>query len=195
MTEQHDEKLSAFFDDEQAGSAELLNAAMTEAMQARWSRYQMIRDVCQGQRPEPTDMVARVRAAIADEPTVLAPPVASPKAAPQAPKSAAVIGLGWRQQLTGLAVAASVAVVTIVGVQQLQTPTPGVATPLVADVELPAVAPSIAPAEIVPVAARPLSEQKVNEYMMNHAEFATTGGAKGMLPYVRIVGYKAEMEQ
>jgi len=111
-----------------------------EALRATWARYHLIRDAMNrdGVNNEPVhsgfDLASRVRAAIEKEPTYSnvtsiatdaaaslpeaelahSPGAISPQESASAPRSTAS-RTSWRQSLSGLALAASVALVTVVG--------------------------------------------------------------------------------
>ena len=121
MTQQQ-EKLSAFMDGE-TNSAEIMDAILNdEVLKAKWQRYQVIRS---GLRKEATvapqlDITAAVAAALESEPTVMAPKQRSGW------KDLPLIGsvVPFAKQGGQFAVAASVAVAMILGVQQMNQPEP-----------------------------------------------------------------------
>lgn len=132
MTQQQ-EKLSAFMDGE-SDSSEVLDALKQDPeLQRQWRRYHVIRS---GLRQEASvapqlDITAQVAAALENEPTIMAP---QPRSWRQRLAKAAVVP--FARQTGQLAVAASVAVAVILGVQQFNQPatstTPGgAATPLI----------------------------------------------------------------
>jgi sigma-E factor negative regulatory protein RseA len=98
--------------------------------------------------------------------------------------------------LAGLAVAASVAVVAVLAVQQARAPTPGTAQ--VATTSQPAQSQTYVRVQGTRWQAQPGNVQapqvdnRLNEYLVNHSEYAASGGMPGMLPYVRVVGYDQE---
>ncbi|NMH58937.1 sigma-E factor negative regulatory protein [Alteromonas ponticola] len=118
MTEQQ-EKLSAFMDGE-LNQTEIIDAIKHDpALQAKWQRYHVIRS---GLRKEATvapqlDLTARVAAALADEPTVMAPRSRW--------ECIPLVGnvVPFAKQAGQFAVAASVAAAVIVGVQYSNQPT------------------------------------------------------------------------
>ncbi|AXR07206.1 sigma-E factor negative regulatory protein [Salinimonas sediminis] len=132
MTQQQ-EKLSAFMDGELNSNDILQSIKQDPELQAKWRRYHVIRS---GLRQEASvspelDITAQVAAALADEPTIMAPKKSRRKHLP-------VIGdvAPFARQTGQLAVAASVAVAVILGVQQFNPPAPvdapmGSATPLI----------------------------------------------------------------
>ncbi len=108
MTNPSDEKISALVDGEldkqecQTAVNELLN---DDAKRTAWGRYHLIGDTLKRSLPLGIDhgFSSRVMAALDSEPTVLAPPRQTHSS--------------WGQRAAGLAVAASVAAVAVLGVQ------------------------------------------------------------------------------
>jgi sigma-E factor negative regulatory protein RseA len=106
MTNPSDERISALVDGElnaqehQTAVDELLSH---DDKRAAWGRYHLMADTLKRSLPKGIDHAfsSRVMAALEDEPTVLAPP----------PRPS------WGQRAAGLAVAASVAAVAVLGVQ------------------------------------------------------------------------------
>ncbi len=121
MTQQQ-EKLSAFMDGE-TNSAEIMDAILNdEELKAKWQRYHVIRS---GLRKEATvapqlDITAAVAAALDSEPTVMAPKKRAGW------KDLPLVGsvVPFAKQGGQFAVAASVAVAMILGVQQMNQPEP-----------------------------------------------------------------------
>ncbi len=117
MTKQQ-ENLSAFMDGE-LGQTEIIDAIKQDpVLQAKWQRYHVIRS---GLRKEATvapqlDITAQVAAALADEPTVMAPRSRW--------ESIPLVGkvVPFAKQAGQFAVAASVAAAVIVGVQYNNQP-------------------------------------------------------------------------
>ena len=120
MTQQQ-EKLSAFMDGE-TNSADIMDAIFNdEELKTKWKRYHVIRS---GLRKEATvapqlDITAAVAAALESEPTVMAPKRSGWKSLP-------LVGsvVPFAKQGGQFAVAASVAVAVILGVQQMNQPEP-----------------------------------------------------------------------
>ncbi|MBU3021876.1 sigma-E factor negative regulatory protein [Aestuariibacter sp. A3R04] len=118
MTQQQ-EKLSAFMDGE-THSADIMDDILRdEALKTKWQRYHVIRS---GLRKEATvapnmDITAAVAEALADEPTVMAPK-------PSRWRSLPLVGnvVPFAKQGGQFAVAASVAVAVVLGVQQMNKP-------------------------------------------------------------------------
>lgn len=182
MNEQIREQLSALYDGElPTAEHALLMERLTRdlALRAHWSNYQLIGDGLRKSLPGHVDLGLAARVMHAIEP--LPAPGRTAK------------GLGVLKPLAGLAVAASVAVIAVLAVQQLRTPVPAVAVLANA---------SVAPSPDVYVRVQgmrwdaqrgavqpPQVGNRLNEYLVNHSEYAASGGMPGMQPYVRIVGY------
>ena len=185
MNEQINEQISAFLDGElPAVERRLLleRLAREPQLRAHWSHYQLIGDSLRKALPPHLDLgfADRVAAALDEIPA----------------HQGARPGLVARalKPLAGLAVAASVAAVAVLAVQQTQSPGPGT-------VQVAASRPAVQDEPAVyarvqdPVAERAAELQsaeashRLNEYLVNHSEYAASGGMSGMLPYVRIVGH------
>ena len=188
MSEQIREQLSALLDGELPVTEQPLlleRLARDPALRARWSHYQLIGDGLRKSLPDHVDLglADRVMSAIEALP------------AQSAGKSPTL--LRALKPLAGLAVAASVAVVAVLAVQQVRAPEPA-ALQVAAN-------PPLQPApeayvrvqgsrwEVQPGNVQsPQVGNRLNEYLVNHSEYAASGGMPGMLPYVRIVGYDQE---
>lgn len=176
MSNNSDEKLSAFMDDE--FHPDVLNSLKqdTEA-RTRWARYHLIRDVLSGHTASipSSDFAERVSDALRDEPTVLRP-------------ARRRFGHTVRQ-VAGLAIAATVATVAVLTVQQSDVT--GISAPQ----------PAIASADDGRQGYRPVSssnnppdhsidsdvQSKLSSYLVNHNEYSISSRMQGMLPYMRIV--------
>jgi sigma-E factor negative regulatory protein RseA len=99
----------------------------------------------------------------------------------------------WRRfarPVTGVAVAASVALVAVMALQNLD---PEAASPA------PQVASAVSPQNgVVPVQEvwdrqPPPENSRLNGYLVQHNEYAASSGVQGVLPYVRIVGHNSGM--
>jgi sigma-E factor negative regulatory protein RseA len=179
------EQISALVDDELHAPA--LRQALEQLrrdvdLQGRWSRYHLISDTLHANfaSARAASLHLRVHEALEQEPTLLAP-----RRKPRLPALA--------KQAAGVAIAASVAAVAILTVQQddLQ---PGGAEP--APIQM---AQSPRPAhELVQLAstgrqaavltaASADARGRLNAYLVNHNEYSVSSGMQGVLPYVRIV--------
>jgi sigma-E factor negative regulatory protein RseA len=145
-------------------------------LQASWGAYHVIRDsVSSNLNPEVAPQLhQRISAALDAEPTILAP---------QRRKRP------WLKQAAGVAIAASVTGVAIIGVQQMNGVDGG-----------PAVQPVAQQQEYIRMAPTLVAEGKekkdenreaLDRYLVNHNEYSANSGIQGVLPYVRIVGHKA----
>lgn len=108
----------------------------------------------------------------------------------------------WMRPAAGLAIAASVAMVTVVSVRILQQPVPAGASSLVA------LTPTLAPTPIVPVDARRAQQIQVvthrvegsvqpvsvtpqlNNYLIRHSGVAGQATLQGVMPYARSVSFE-----
>ncbi len=180
MSDQKQERLSALIDDE-LSAAEVdsqVSALYADArLRASWDRYHLIGDALRG---EPLDkdvleVAQKVRERLVEEPTVLAPSRRRPLQRYTLP-------------LAGEALAASVAVMSLVIF-------PG----LYGDVD-PVSPRGAGPSALVQYADKPGTrwgiqqpevESKLNDYLVNHQEYAPTSGMKGILPYAGFVSYEA----
>jgi len=160
------------------------------ALRARFSRYVIIRDCIHRDAPEvPTELADRVMNALADEPVVLAPGNSRRSRWQRLARPAA-----------GIAVAASVATVALMGLRDFgpfgeesatSSPPPSVAReeavanpvnemPQVQYVNSPLRRPMAEPASAV-------DRTWLNNYLMRHNEAAGVVGRTGFIPYVHIV--------
>ncbi|MGL5337396.1 MAG: RseA family anti-sigma factor [Aeromonas veronii] len=123
------EQISALMDGDLSDAEVLNELEMDSDLQDTWGRYHLIGDAMRGDLPVnlQLDLSDSIMAALEDEPTILAPkpvemaPVLQPAVAP-VKTDANVVPLFRRvgQQLGQYAIAASVAVAVIFGVQQYQ---------------------------------------------------------------------------
>lgn len=176
-------RLSALADGEvpsREAGALLERIVADDQLKAAWQRYHVMRAVLRDEYcAVPADFAADVRAQIDREPTVLAP-----RRLPNLVRPA-----------TGIAIAASVAAMAIVGVDRMQsasrddalagqvayvTPSLPVAQPL-------QVAP---PVQVVDWQGQTIQSQRLNSYIMNFNEARSDMGVPVGTPHVRIVGYE-----
>lgn len=168
------------------------------SLRATWQRYHLMRTAL---RHEPQYAVA----------SDLAERIATRLAADTVPMPArrGLVGVRWRSSrpavfagaykgAAGLALAASVAAVAIVGVRTLTPATvPGAAVPQAA--VAPAPAANSAPVSVAAApeksrrgihwdTAQPEVENNLNAFLVQHSEFTRTSGM-GVMSYVRIAGY------
>ena len=188
MSEKSREQVSALMDGEQEdGSLFVLNAMGKDGeSRETWKRYHLIGETLRGNLPAHIDLqlADRVSAEIEKEPSLNTPVQAYP---------------GIMKPLAGFAIAASVAVVAILGVRQSAVEPVGQPVQFVAQ----------QPVDTAPLAARVVNGQTVNQsrasqdaidtaearlnrYLLNYNEYRTNAGVQGMLPYVRIVAHDVE---
>jgi len=204
MTNPSDERISALVDgelDEQEHHATVDTLLTHGENRKAWGRYHLIGDTLKRSLPKGMDhdFSSRVMAALDDEPTVLAPP-------PQTKSS-------WGQRAAGLAVAASVTAVAVLGVQFMYQQDGQTLTPQMAQV----------PATLSPIsqsqqnvaraniqqslraniqtvtqssstmnrAPKPVNQlhPRLNKYLVDHNQQAPRAAVQGMIPYARIVAY------
>jgi sigma-E factor negative regulatory protein RseA len=149
----------------------------------RWERYHLIKQSMKGELPlwVDKDFASRVMARIEAE---------NPPA-----RSTARPNLGWSRLIRpvgGFAVAATVAVVTIVawqGLQEQAESTNVVAQNPVITAERGQATP-VSPAQQGThwESQQPVIESRLNTYLVNHAEYGSSR-IQGMLPHARVVGY------
>jgi sigma-E factor negative regulatory protein RseA len=177
MAEQKKEWVSALADGELAGDElkRALDAMRQEPeLLTSWSRYHLIRDALHSNLEDRvmSDLSLRVAEALEREPVILAPQ--------RAPRP-------WLRHAAGLAVAASVTGVAILGISNLDEESGSVSVAANAPQEYVRLEPQLAS-----VAANPQvsNREQLAPYLVNHNEYAVSSGMHGMLPYVRIVGHK-----
>ena len=185
MTESTREDLSALVDGEmeEADAHKVIDKLMADPrLMAEWARHHLISDVLRGKNPvvPAGDLALRVSEAVAAEPVLSADVVPLRPATPTASP--------WKP-LAGLALAASVATVAILGARNWDSSPAG---PQVAQ------APAAAKTQTAAVQSGKMRwdvkgrsvEARLNRYLVNHSEYLNNG-MQGMLPYARIVSYDA----
>ena len=198
------ERLSAFVDGELKDPARdgIVDALYEDPeLRRTWERFHLIGDAMRGTGPVPgADAVARnVSTTLAGESVV--------RLKPRARRSRL-------HPLAGLAIAAAIAGIAVLGLHRLDGG--GVQPPQIADASRPESAAAVsAPAapdrsevHVASVAERsagaetsrlqwsgvaPDAEARLNAYLVSHNEYAGDG-VRGVLPYVRIVGYQSFAE-
>jgi len=194
MINPSDERLSALVDgelDEQEYQATVVELLAYGENRKTWGRYHLIGDTLKRNLPKGMDyhFSSRVMAALEDEPTVLAPP--SP------------VKSSWGQRAAGLAVAASVAVVAVLGVQLMHQQDEQTVVPPRAQVSTQLLPQQ--PQNIVRANTRSRSQSsptmgltpkqikqfhpRLNKYLVDHNQQAPRAAVQGMIPYARIVAY------
>lgn len=181
-TAMNGEALSALVDGELNGSEyeSVLDAInLSPELKQRWVRYHIASDALKKSLPPALlkpGFAARVMHAVDAEPTVLAPRNIARKISPAA------------KQLAGLAIAASVTAIAVLGVQtwRLQAGAEPAAIAQVAPPVVNVVQP-VATVAADNATLPPHVQSQINQYLLNHNQNALA--AQRMLPYARIVGY------
>lgn len=180
MKDSINEQLSALLDDElDAAEPALLlrQLARDPELRERLSRYQLISDAMHDNLPAQVDPAFHRR-------VVDALPEQGRAAAGTFPAASRLL-----RPVAGLALAASVAAVAVVSLQNIRGQSPST-TPVVASAPAPD---NYIRAENTPApAARVHTTPGLDVYLVNHNEFAVNRGMQGMLPYVRIVGQESQ---
>lgn len=198
-----------------------------DALRAKWSRYHIIRDVIKGESVQPDRSLAdRICAAVQDEPTytnvtelnhVRSAPVAAVTTSlatiePEVVSTGTTSAVAQRSArswlstgLAGSALAASVALVTVISLEHINQPDEGVSeAAIIASGEVPQpVAPSnttLPDVEFVSnkgsywvstdSSTRASGEEQLNMMLSHHLESSPTAGREGLLSYSRLVGYE-----
>lgn len=191
MSEQpyRNEQLSCFMDGELKDIHAVTNALGNREVHARWHRYHMIRDVLRDSRPVrlSNDFCLRLMQTLENEPIVFNPRTARSRKLP--------FTKNILKPVAGLAIAASVATVTVFLLQGVYLApadaplTVAVNTPKVDSVAVNQGRNAGAAGVAAAVEGEGLSEdESLNAYLIRHMEYASAGGT-GMLPYVRLAGF------
>jgi sigma-E factor negative regulatory protein RseA len=205
MSENRKEQLSAMIDGEVLPDEELMGLLKdSDEWRARWQRYHLARLAFRGELPNTlaAEVPARVRAALENEPVVLAPRRARRLRG----------GGGLAKQAAGMAIAATIATVAVLSVQN---------STRIENEPAPQQVAAVPPVETVPrqVASVPTPpsglqrvvegatavavtgnnvrqppaglsagvQTKLSGYLVNHNEFSSRTGMQGIPAYTRIV--------
>ena len=144
-------------------------------MSGKWERYHLIRDCIRqpGSKQLVTGLQARIKTSLEAE------------AAPSVP----VWNRNrWLKPVSGLAIAASVALMAIM----VTAPQPAVEDAVPAQVNQPFVSPNTLPMAPVSQAASYDSEERLNVYLLRHNQMARTAGRQGFVSFVPIVATSVE---
>jgi sigma-E factor negative regulatory protein RseA len=195
MREQDKESLSALFDGE-ANELEMRRVLSSYSIDecSQWQRFQWIRDAAKNKLAE-SDMsisiVDKVALRIAEEPELKSFSMDNEKS-------------GWLKPLLGFATAASVAFVTVLGVQQFNQTTLGVESgfhangnvsvsqlPITGNLGLNAVSGSIKTPNLhneidVIEAQKQREKARLKYYIQQHTQNASFNNGRGLLPMARI---------
>jgi sigma-E factor negative regulatory protein RseA len=172
----------------------LRRLAKDDDLQARWQRYVLISEALKNGLPNSIDtqFSGRLRDAIDGEspswPSVdLDPPTNGPRPSILAGPNA------WYKPAAGFALAVSVALVMVIGVDSGQ-PTrvdAGTAGPELSSTSVVSTAAGPRRAEVQNATPSGVNvNSRLDNYVVNHNEYLSTNSVHGMLPYVRMVGYE-----
>ena len=187
MNEKISEQISAMFDDELDEQEQelLLRRLKQDAdLQSSWSHYQLIGDAMRHNLSPAShpDFLQDIGRRIEHEPAI-----------ESASKSTAG-RLRMMKPVAGLAIAASVAAMAIIGLQNMgQGESPYDSVPRLAQTQ-PATA-------IQHVSGKrwnmqqPDTEMRLNGYLVNHSEYTSGINLRGMINYARIAGYDSRQER
>jgi sigma-E factor negative regulatory protein RseA len=153
-------------------------------LRARMGRYQLIGDVMRGGVTQATGLgiAGRVQDALTDDPVIEATTESTDPADRQV-----TARLFWKPAV-GIAIAASVALVAVLSMQNLQQSQPETTQLAVTRTAPPVVQVSTNDAQWDRI--EPRVEKRLSGYLVNHSEFAASRGLQGLNPYVRIVGFE-----
>lgn len=177
--------------EQDTGSIFILSAmSNNEEFRQTWNRYHLIGETLRGNLADQYDpgFISRISNAIENETPYNAP---------------ANRNYLFLKPLAGLAIAASVAVVAVLGVRQVGVAPGPASAELVASNQSPVttaapekrtVAVSDNPAMVRPdhIQSPVDAQSRLNRYLVNYNEYRTNAGVQGMLPYVRIVAHEVE---
>ena len=183
MTEGN-EHISGLMDDE-FDSHSLKQVLNDEQLKQTWARYHLIGDCLRDTLPEKInlDISLKVSKQLESEPTILAPERKQGFSA---------------KPVIGFAIAASVALVAVLGIKQNVDPaTSALPSSMVATKQTPQpvggtdtytfAEPPVRAASIKTDTPATLANQRMSGYLVNHNQYRISAGTTGITPYVRIV--------
>lgn len=176
MSNQFDEQFSALVDGEAQQPNDVLSRIQhDDELRQRWQRYHLVRDAMTGhvEGKGLPDISTQVSQALENEPTVLTPK----------PKTSRLQTV--YKQASGFAVAATVAAVAVITVQQTQ---------VAQDSHVQTAAVNV-PKNVQLTTVKHVNnsrldsavESKLSGYLVQHNEYSVTAKMQGALPYMRIV--------
>lgn len=185
MANEQDERVSALADGEfDPRQLDGLLARMGEddALRARWARYHLISDALHNNLTRGTkiDISQRISAALEQEPVIFAPVWARLRPSRRMVRQAA-----------GVAVAASVTAVAILGAQWVNQEQPAVSMAMAGGgaptlVAMEQAAPEVAPDN------QEVWMRSLDSYVVNHNEYSGSADMHGVLPYARLVSHESQ---
>jgi len=188
MNDDLKQKLSSLMDGETDNHAEhtISELITSESLRKTWRRYHLISDALNGNLPAllDRDLAGKIASEIAKEPI----PIAGYR----------VVTRRFLRPAAGLAIAASVAAIAILGIQQNSDRTQERTPIQLADTQLPQINANIS-SYTFPASSNAVSSQientgdvepnlRLNSYLVNYNEIRTSQtGVQGIIPYVRII--------
>lgn len=188
MNDDLKQKLSSLMDGETDNHAEhtISELITSESLRKTWRRYHLISDALNGNLPAllDRDLAGTIASEIAKEPI----PIAGYR----------VVTRRFLRPAAGLAIAASVAAIAILGIQQNSDRTQERTPIQLADTQLPQINANIS-SYTFPASSNAVSSQientgdvepnlRLNSYLVNYNEIRTSQtGVQGIIPYVRII--------
>lgn len=178
MSEMLDEQTSALMDgevDADARSFLLRRMADDDSFRSRWTRYHLISEALKNNLPEATDPAfsEHVRRAVAREPALIV----------EAPERQQRAAHRWRLPAMGIAAAASLAAVAVIGLQMGAEPDSGMGM-MATDV------PKIRAATTVALGGpQDRMNRRLQPYVQIHNGHAAGNPMRGYVPYVRLVSH------
>jgi len=204
---QQDEKLSLLLDDYSDGNVDaVLDEVIADVnLQYRVRRYRMIGEVIRNELPAAIDTGFHQQVMAKIEQAQPAAPAGS-RAANVTPSAVPLMARAWFRPFAGLAVAASVALVTVALWQPLQPQTAVTDDGLVSadEQKIQQLAGQQIAGGAVPASTRvqsegmrwklenesPMVQQKLNAYLVNHTEYSNS--MQGLIPQARVAGFDAQ---
>ncbi len=182
------EQVSAFLDGELSAEETALllkRLATNPELLETASRFQLIKDTLNKHTP---DCVDRNFSRRLHERLRFEAPHSGPAGGTQEPETAAQVVSGrWKKSLAGVALAASVAVVTVLGIRLLQVPESTVKGNNIAESRYQqhnrGTRWSVSEKEV---------SSRLNSLLVNHSEYTSSTGLKGLFNFVQVAGYDAE---
>lgn len=195
MTDKQMENLSALMDGEldELSIARLLGQMKDNPeLTGKWARYHLLGDAMRGdmQGFANVDLSSRISAALADE-----APLSTNMPLQQTARQ-------WWKPAAGLSVAASVAMAVIIGAYQLRSSDAGfeqvadAASEESAEVAKPPVyykGPTMV-ASTESEADLKAGQDKLNEYLRQHAQDSAMGQGRSMMPFARVVNFETQQQ-
>ncbi|WP_428610660.1 sigma-E factor negative regulatory protein [Sedimenticola sp.] len=188
MTDDINEQISALLDNE-LGEREIRHALDAlegdESLRDKWDRYNLIGDAMRGEavRLSADSIADRVRAKLEQQPET------APAFHPIPFGRPVRLSSRWYKSAGGAALAASVAVITVLAFPQLTNMSSEPGGQVVVERAVPDAAPYLTRSSTHwKNLSEPKVESKLNRYLIDHNEFAAPGGI-GVIPYANFVSY------